>query len=158
MTEGQSELPDIARVLGQAFQKVVPGQRPLLLAALERLAAQRYRTWAIEHPEPAVKAGLQTCADREEEVARRVESLDPNAAHSPNELLAEHPEFLDLNRTLFEGRPINEQFTMQAQGELAGAAAWRAYAQSAIDPSAQELLQSCSQLEEANAAFLQSLL
>ena len=107
--------------------------------------------------DPQVKEGLLACADREDEIARRVESLHPNAAEIQTKLLAENPELLALNRTLFEGRPLTDQFTMQAGGERAGAAAWRAFAAAAADPSVQELLQSCSPLEEANSAFLQSL-
>jgi len=64
---------------------------------------------------------------------------------------------LELSRTLFEGRPLKDQFTMQAEGELAGAAAWRANAAAAADSEARDMLISCSLLEEANAAFLQSL-
>ena len=157
MKDNEIELPDLTKILGQALQHIAPGQRPLLLAALERLAGQRYRAWANEYPDPSVKEGLLACADREDEIARRVESLHPNAAEIQNKLLAENPELLALNRTLFEGRPLTDQFTMQAGGERAGAAAWRAFAAAAADPSVQELLQSCSPLEEANSAFLQSL-
>ncbi len=158
MKDNEIELPDVAKILAQALQNIEPGLRPVLLAALERLAGQRYRVWANEHPDPQVKEGLLACAEREEEIARRVESLHPNAAETQNKLLTDHPEVLDLNRTLFEGRSLKDQFTMQARGERAGAAAWRAYAAAAADSAAQELLQSCSPLEEANAAFLQSLL
>ncbi len=158
MKDHEIELPDIAKILGQALQNVEPGLRPVLLAALERLAGRRYRVWADEHPDPRVKQDLLACADREDEIARRVESLHPNAAEIQNRLLADNPELLDLNRTLFEGRSLKDQFTMQAQGERAGAAAWRAYAAAAAEPSARELLQSCSPLEEANADCLQSLL
>lgn len=167
MNNNESKLPDVAKILGQVLQNIAPEQRPVLLAALERLAAERYRMWANGHldladlADPAVKEGLLACAEREEEIARRIESLYPNATEIQNKLLADHPELLDLNRTLFKGRPIKDQFTMQAQGERAGAAAWKAFAAAATDPSAraaQELLQSCSPLEEVNAAFLQSLL
>lgn len=158
MINNDNELPDLARILAQALQHIEPGQRPVLLAALERLAAERYRLWATVHPEPITKEGLLACAGREEEIARRVESLYPNAADIQNNLLAENPQLLELNRTLFEGRPLIDQFMMQAQGERAGAAAWSAFASAVTDPSAQELLQSCSPLEEANAVFLESLL
>ncbi len=158
MKDHEIKAPDIVQVLRQALQKVAPELRPLLLAALERLAAQRYRIWANDHHDPAVKAGLLACAEREEEIARRVESLEPNAAAIQHKLLSDHPELLALNRTLFEGRPLIEQFAMQAEGEQAGAAAWRAYAAAATIPSIQQLLQSCSPLEDANAAFLQALL
>ena len=101
---------------------------------------------------------LLACADREEEIARRVESLEPKASAIQDTLLSDHPELLDLNRTLFEGRPLEVQFAMQAEGERAGASAWRAYAAAASDQSVQDLLQSCSPLEQANADFLQTLL
>ena len=117
----------------------------------------RYRSWAHQYDDPAIKQGLVACADREEEIARRVESLDPEASAKQDKLMADNPDLLDLNRTLFEGRPLEVQFAMQAQGELAGAAAWKAYAAAASDPLAAELLRSCSSLEEENAAFLQSV-
>jgi len=158
MTNNESTIPNVAEILSQVLRNIETGRQPLLLAALERLAAERYRTWASEHPDPSVREGLLACADREEEIARRVESLDPNAFAIQDKLLSDHPELLDLNRTLFEGRPLKVQFAMQAQGEMAGAAAWRAYAAAASDSSAQESLQSCSPLEEANAAFLRGLL
>jgi len=158
MTNNESTIPNVAEILSQVLRNIETRRQPLLLAALERLAAERYRTWAGEHSDPSVREGLLACADREEEIARRVESLDPKAFAIQDKLLSDHPELLDLNRTLFEGRPLNVQFAMQAQGEMAGAAAWRAYAAAASDSSAQELLQSCSPLEEANAAFLRGLL
>ena len=158
MTDDQTTLPNIAEILAGVLRNIDPKLQPLLLAKLERLAAQRYRTWANDHPDPAVKEGLLACADREEEIASRVESLEPNASAIQARLLSDHPELLDLNRTLFEGRPLKVQFAMQADGERAGAAAWRAYAAGASDPSVRELLQSCSAMEQANADFLQALL
>jgi hypothetical protein len=158
MTDDQSNIPNVAEILRQALRNIAPTLQPFLLAKLERLAAQRYRSWASQHPDPSVKEGLLACADREEEIARRVESLDPNASAIQDKLLADNPDLLELNRTLFEGRPLKIQFAMQAQGEMAGAAAWRAYGAAASDPLAGELLQSCGPLEEENAAFLQTLL
>lgn len=154
----ESNIPNIAEILAGALRSIDPRLQPMLLAKLERLAAQRYRTWATDHADQSVRDGLLACADREEEIARRVESLEPDAPAIQDKLLSDHPELLDLNRTLFEGRPIKVQFAMQAEGEQAGAAAWRAYAAAAADPSARELLGSCSALEQANADFLQSLL
>ncbi len=158
MTDKESGIPNIAEILAGVLRNIDPKLKPLLLAKLERLAAQRYRTWAGDHPDQSVKEGFLACADREEEIARRVESLQPNASAVQDKLLSDNPELLDLNRTLFEGRPLKVQFAMQAEGERAGAAAWGAYAAAASDPSAQELLESCSPLEQANADFLQTLL
>jgi hypothetical protein len=158
MTFNKGSIPNIVEILGGVLPNIDLKLQPLLLAKLERLAAQRYRSWASDHLDQSVKEGLLACADREEEIAKRVESLEPNAPAIQDKLLSDHPELLDLNRTLFEGRPLKIQFAMQADGERAGAAAWKAYAAAASDPSAQELLQSCSALEQANADFLQTLL
>ena len=155
---GQTDIPNVPEILAGVLRKIDPKLQPLLLAKLERLAAQRYRTWASDHPNEFVKVGLLACADREDEIARRVESLVPDASEIQNKLLADHPELLDLNRTLFEGRPLGVQFAMQAAGERAGAEAWKACAAGATDPSVQELLRECSPLEQANADFLQTLL
>ena len=154
----ESNIPNISEILAGALRSIDPKLQPMLLAKLERLAAQRYRTWATDQAVQSVRDGLRACADREEKIAGRVESLEPNASAIQDKLLSDHPELLDLNRTLFEGRPLKVQFAMQAEGERAGAAAWRAYAAAATDLSVRELLGSCSALEQANADFLQSLL
>ena len=154
----ESNIPNIAEILASALRGIDPGLQPMLLAKLERLAAQRYRTWATDQADQSVGDGLLACADREEKIAGRVESLEPNASAIQDKLLSDHPELLDLNRTLFEGLPLKVQFAMQAEGERAGAAAWRAYAAAAANLSVRELLESCSPLEQANADFLQSLL
>ena len=158
MTDDRTDIPNVAEILVGVLRKIDPQLQPLLLAKLERLAADRYRTWAKDHPVQSVKEGLLACADREEEIAKRVESLNSQASAIQDRLLAENPELLDLNRTLFEDRSLKVQFAMQAAGERAGAAAWTAYAAGASDPSAKEMLQSCSPLEQANADFLQTLL
>jgi hypothetical protein len=158
MTDSERNIPNIAEILAGVLRTIDPKLQPMLLAKLERLAARRYRTWASEHPDQPVKEGLLACADREEDIATRVESLEPNASAIQDKLLSDNPSLLDLNRTLFEGRPLKVQFAMQAEGERAGAAAWGAYAAAASNQSAQELLQSCSPLEQANADFLQTLL
>lgn len=158
MTNEQINIPNIAAILADVLRTIDPTLQPLLLAKLERLAALRYRNWASEHPDQSVKESLRACADREEEIAARVESLIPNASAVQDSLLSDLPELLDLNRSLFEGRPLKIQFAMQAEGERAGASAWKAFAAAASDPSAQQLLLSCSALEQANADFLQTLL
>src|ERR1700686_2223637 len=136
MTDTERNIPNIAEILAGVLRNIDPKLQPMLLARLERLAARRYRTWANDHPDQSVKEGLLACADREEEIARRVESLEPNASAIQDKLLSDNPSLLDLNRTLFEGRPLDVQFAMQAEGERAGASAWSAYAAAAPAPSA----------------------
>jgi len=158
MPDNESEIPKVADILAGVLRRIDIKLQPVLLAKLERLAAERYRTWADDQSDHSVKEGLLGCAAREEEIANRVESLEPNASAIQEKLLAENPELLILNRTLFEGRSLKVQFAIQAQGERAGAATWSAFAAAAPDSSTRELLQSCSRLEQANADFLQSLL
>lgn len=158
MTVDQTNIPNVAEILAGVLRKVEPKLQPVLLAKLERFAAHRYRTWASDQSAQSAREGLLACADREEEIARRVESLVADASAIQDKLLLEHPELADLNRTLFDGRPLKVQFAMQAEGERAGAAAWGAYAAAASEQSVQELLKSCSPLEQENADFLQTLL
>lgn len=158
MTDDQTPIPNVAEILAGLLGTIDPKLQPFLLAKLERLAAERYRTWASQHDDQSIREGLLACADRETTIATRVESLDPNASAIQDKFVSDHPELLDLNRTLFAGKPLKVQFAIQAKGERAGAAVWSAFAAGASDPSVRELLQSCSPLELANADFLETLL
>src|SRR5436309_1012793 len=120
MMSDSSDLPNIAEVLARILQRVPRGQHPVLIALAERLAAERYRGWATEVTDADRRPGLLACADREEEIARRVEGLYPGAASMQRELLAGNSDLLDLNRTLFAGRPLAQQFLLQARGERLG--------------------------------------
>ena len=148
------ELPNIAEVIGRVLLRVPRSQQPILIALAERLAAARYRGWAGEVTEPDRRAGLLACADREEEIARRIEALYPEAAALQRDLLAGNPDLLDLNRSLFAGYPLDQQFIIQAQGERLGAATWRSFAH---DDDNRETFLECARLEEHSAAFLESL-
>ena len=148
-----TDLPDIAGVLAQVIQRVPVDRVPLLLAIAERLAAQRYRDWADAAPEH--RDGLLACAAREEEIAGRIEALDPNAAAVQRQIQDANPELLEINRTLFAGRPLAQQFAIQAQGERLGAATWRSFARQV--PAARDTFLACAALEESSASFLESL-
>ena len=150
------ELPDLAEVLARILQQVPPGQHAVLIALAERLAAERYRGWATEVAGPDRRAGLLACADREEEIARRVEALYPAAAPQ-RDLLASQPDLLELNRTLFAGRPLAQQFVLQARGERLGAATWRAFAQGEKTVERRDTFLGCALLEEESAAYLESI-
>jgi hypothetical protein len=154
----EPELPDIAQVLGQVLQRVSQEQQPLLIALAERRAAERYRSWAREVTEPTRRGQLLSCADREEEIARRVESLYPEAASIQRDILARSPDLEDINRSLFAGRPLDQQFTIQARGERLGAATWRAFARLGENPEMRDTFLGCAGLEEESAAVLESLL
>ena len=149
-------LPSVAEALAPVLARVPREQQPLLIAAAERLAAERYRGWAAEASEPA-RAQLIACAEREEEIARRIEALHPAAAATQRELLAKHPEIAEINGSLFAGRPLAQQLAIQAQGERLGAATWRALARDEGDAGRRDTLLACAELEEASALVLEAL-
>jgi hypothetical protein len=130
----------------------------LVVALAERLAAERYRGWAREVADAGQTSGLLACAEREEEIARRIEGLYPDGAAAQRDMLERNPDLLDVNRSLFAGRPLGQQLLLQARGERLGAATWRAFARAAEDSGARSTFLACAALEEESAAFLESLL
>jgi len=151
------KLPSVGDVLAPILARVAVEKRPLLIAAAERMAAQRYRGWARDAAADR-KAGLEACADREEEIARRVESLFTDAGSLQRDVVAAVPELAEVNRSLFAPYTIEEQFTIQAQGERLGAATWRSFARHAESQQTAKVFESCAVLEEESATFLESLL
>jgi hypothetical protein len=151
-------IPSIGDVVAPILARVDKEQRPLLIAIAERLAAERYRSWAKESQMAAHAASLLACADREEEIAGRVEALFPEAAAIQRELLAKHSDLADVNRSLFAGRPLRVQFRIQAGGERLGAATWRAFAKQEQGSAARDSYLACAELEEASALVLEALL
>lgn len=153
-----NEPPNVAALLASVLRNVPPDQQPLLIALAERLAAERYRTWANEPAVARHSAELRACAAREEEIAGRIEALYPNAAAIQAEIRAGNPELIDINQTLFANRPLRQQFTIQAQGERLGAATWRSFAQHESDVARAAVLRSCAELEEASALVLEQII
>jgi hypothetical protein len=140
-------LPDIVEVLGPLLRRVPVEQQPLLIAYAERLAAQRYRGWAGQVAASERKSELLACAEREEEIARRIEGLYPEAATLQRTLVTCNPELAEINRSLFASLSIDEQFTLQARGERIGAATWRSFAARAGDTGNRDVFLSCAILE-----------
>jgi len=147
-------LPDVGALLAPTLARTPAADRPLLIALAERMAAQRYRAWAADAPGHA--AVLLECAAREESIAEHVEGLHPDAPARQAGLRDATPELDVLNRTLFEGLPLRDQFTVQARGERLGAATWRALAAASSETAETYLL--CAELEERSAEALESIL
>ena len=103
-------------------------------------------------------AVVTACADREEEIARRVEALTPDAASLQRQILADNPGLEEVNRSLFAGRPLDEQLVVQASGERLGAATWRSFARGAPSAEVRETFLGCATLEEESAAYLESMI
>ena len=152
-----SELPNLAEVLGGVLERIPRDQQPLFVAIAERLAAERYRGWAAQPSYDTHRNQLLACAQREEEIADRIESLYPDAAAVRRDILAKNPDLEEINRGLFAGRPLSEQLTIQAQGERLGAATWRSFARGA-SRAFHEAFQACALLEEESAAALEAIL
>ena len=151
------DLPNIAASLAPVLERVLPEHRPLLIALAERMAAERYRSWAAAAEQPSARSDLLACAAREEEIAERVEALYPEAAGIQADLVAKHPGLEDLARSIFGDRPLHEQYAIQAEGERVGAATWRALAKHA-EPAARRAFLDCAELEELSAEVLETLL
>jgi hypothetical protein len=151
------ELPSVAELFAPLLERVAPEHRPLLVAIAERMAAERYRSWAEATRDPACRADLLACAAREEEIAGRVESLYSDAAAVQADLRAKNPDLENLNRSVFADRPLEEQYRIQAGGERVGAATWRSLAKRADSPARQTFLE-CAVLEEQSAELLESIL
>ena len=150
-------LPNIAEILGSVLQRVDREVQPLLIAIAERLAADRYRSWAASAGDEKHAADLLVCAEREVEIASRVEALYPDASSAQAQIRADNPDLEEINRSIFAGRSIEDQYAIQAQGEHAGASVWRALAEGA-PPATRETFLACAELEEKNAAVLEAIL
>jgi hypothetical protein len=153
-----NELPNVADVLASVLARVADVDRPLLIAIAERMAADRYRGWAAEPAYRAHADALRACAEREEDIARRIEGLYSDAAARTRDLVAANADLAELNNTLFAGRPLPEQLAIQAGGERLGAATWRSFAKRESDPRRREVLLACAPLELASAEVLESIL
>jgi hypothetical protein len=157
-TTDAGDLPNVAEVLGPLLQRIPEEQQPLLIAIAERRAAERYRDWAQEVGTEPGMSQLRACAQREEDIARRVEALYPDADAIQRGMLAKNPDLEEINRTLFAGRSLAQQFTIQAQGERLGAATWRAFAQQEPNGARAAVLLECAELEEQSAVVLEGIL
>ncbi len=148
--------PDFRLLLEPFILKIPEASRPAFLAALERGAAQRYRGWAEASPDHA--PGLLACADREDEIAQRVDKLFPADAEGRASIESTVPEARIAYYEVLDCLSITEQWRVQASAERQGAEAWRLLASQQSDPVVREELIGCADLEEQSAAHLSRLL
>ena len=146
---------ELTAVLGQLMQRAAPGQQQLLMALAERMAAERYRTWA-DNEEGERRVALLACAAREEEVARRIEALHEQAGVVQALIREQNPDLGDLARAFFARFPVEEQYRLQAQAERLGAASWRSLAKRAEGGALRDVYLTCAALEEESAVVLES--
>ncbi len=127
------------------------------LAALERGAAARYRSWADAISDPDLAEGLRACATREEHIATRIETLVGRDASQFPGLDSAWAEVREIGVKAFAERPLAEQLATQANAERGGAAAWRELASDA-SPQDRAVFEACAGLEEVSAAYLEKIL
>ena len=111
--------------IAEAFEPLLPElaqeEMPMIIALLERLAADKYRGWCDETDDPVERAGLLACAAREDEIAEFIESLEADASARADELNARFPDLREPYDSIMAGRSRSEQLRIQAEGELSGA-------------------------------------
>ncbi len=153
-----ADAPNFGELLAPMIQSVPEAAVPRFLATLERGAAGRYRQWAEQTDDPEVARGLTACAEREDEIATRVEKLVSIDAAAQAAIDAAFPAARDAYFDVFAGLSLREQWAIQADAERQGAAAWRGLRAASSDSEAQQVLESCALLEEESAGYLEGLL
>ena len=148
------EIPDFGELLAEHLGAVPAEAYPYLLSQLERTAAARYRGWAEEVPEHS--EGLMTCAEREDEIADRVEAIFPPTEEHRALVNSIIPNAKATYYAAFEPYTPVEQMTIQANAERQGANAWQNL--KAAYPDQAEALNALSAIELESANYLDALL
>ena len=152
------ELPSIAAILTPVVVCLPLRQQRLLIAHAERQAAGMYRSWPAQVDE-LERDGFLRCAEREENIAARVEALEPEADTLRRQLKTSLPPDLDAQvRAVYAGRPLEEQWEIQRRAERAGKKTWENFAAAEPDPAAQAVLRTCAAMEDESASFLAAAL
>ncbi|MCZ6641843.1 MAG: hypothetical protein O7F71_09735 [Gammaproteobacteria bacterium] len=152
-----SQPQSIAEAFEPLLPDVAPEEIPMIVALVERLAADRYRGWRDETDDPVERAGLLACAAREDEIAAFIESREADAAAKIDELNARFPDLRERYDSIMAGRTRTEQLRIQAEGELGGADYMRQFSE-ATEGAVSAHFASLASLEEANSRFLSVLI
>jgi hypothetical protein len=151
------KIPDFAQLLAPYISVIPEASQPAFLAQLEKTAAQRYRDWAQALPQHA--KGLIECAEREDEIAIRIEKILPAAGGQDQKLISETiAPAKSCYYQAFSAFTVWEQLYIQANAERQGAAAWRMIASQFTERSIIEVLEACSSIEEKSADYVDALL
>ena len=154
----QPELPSIAAILTPVAVRLPLRQQRLLIAHAERQAAEMYRSWAAQVGAPE-REGFLRCAEREEDIAGRIEALEPEADTLRRQVEAALPPDLNAQvRAVYAGRPLEQQWEIQRRAERAGKKTWENFAAAESDSAAQTVLRTCAALEDESASFLAATL
>ncbi len=158
MERGRVAAAEMERRLRPLVEAQPREHQSVLMAALERGAAARYRSWAEAAASESERRGLLDCAAREEEIASAAEKLSPDAPAAETLLAPLLPELRAAYDAVYRGHPREEQMAIQASAERVGASAWRTFAKQESRPEALAALEHCARLEEESAVYLEELL
>ena len=117
------QIPNFGELLAPFLGSVPAEALPFLLSQLERTAAARYRGWAEQVA--GHRESLLACAEREDEIADRVERLLPPSSAHRDLVLEVLPQAKATYYEVFEGLSATDQMTIQAKAERQGAGAWQ---------------------------------
>jgi hypothetical protein len=148
------EVPNFGEILSDHLSGVPQDAYPYLLSQLERTAAERYRGWADDVPEH--REGIISCADREDEIADRVEAMFPPSDEHRELVAGIIPNAKKTYYAAFENFTPVEQMYIQSKAERQGANAWQTL--KAIYPEQADELDALSAIELATADYLDVLL
>lgn len=147
-------IPNFGELLAEHLGQLPAEALPYMLSQLERTAAARYRGWAEDVPEH--KEGLLACADREDEIAERVEAMFPPSDTHRHLVANLMPAAKATYYQAFAGYTALEQMQIQEDAERQGANAWQGLKEAYPDKSAQ--LDELSEIELGSAQYLDSIL
>jgi hypothetical protein len=154
MEEAELQITDL---LGPVMEPLGRDERPAAIALAERIAAERYRLWAKEQSDPAVRTSLEACAIRQDDIASRVEAVVAGALSIQESIARAHPQLAAHYLRLFEGMTLPTQLAFQARLQRAAAETWRGLGETS-PPHIRGTLLECSYLEEQTASALDDLL
>ena len=147
-------IPNVGELLAEHLQQLPADAMPYMLSQLERSAAARYRGWAEDVSEH--REGLLACANREDEIAERVEAMFP-PSDTHRDLVAKlMPAAKTTYYEAFAGYTPLEQMQIQENAERQGADAWQGLKAAYPDKSAQ--LDKLSEIELGSAQYLLTIL
>ncbi|MEM8561130.1 MAG: hypothetical protein AAGF57_02795 [Pseudomonadota bacterium] len=154
----ESEQPaSLLEVLVPILESAPAADLPLLLAWLERLAADKYRAWARQTKDEIEIKGLLECAYREDAIAEFIELIEPQSDSRTQALKAQFPDMEAMYDSVLDGQDRREQLRRQAEGELGGATFLRQFAQAHSGATAAQF-EALAFYEEANSSFLNFLI
>lgn len=147
--------PDLlGEAVGPIIKLLDAREQRVVLAVLERQAAETYRRLAGEAPESEAEESLLRAAENEDGIADLLKELDPDYNRIEDDLRRRFPRLDGLFDSVLNGRSYEEQLRLQQVAELGAAALFKLLADQETVEHARQKLLDCAGIEQANAALL----